>query len=52
MQEVHRLYDIPAVSILTLGDLIDSMRSDGGLLPAASLGLMETYRGRYGAAAL
>ncbi len=52
MQEVRRLYDIPAISILTLGGLIEGMRSGGGLLPAESLGKMEAYRGRYGAADL
>jgi orotate phosphoribosyltransferase len=52
VQEVRRLYDIPAISILTLGDLIDTMRSGDGLLPAASLDAMESYRSRYGAAAL
>ena len=52
VQEVRRLYGIPAVSILTLGDLIDTMRVGNDLLPAASLAAMEAYRGRYGAAAL
>lgn len=52
VQEVRRLYDIPAISILTLGGLIEGMRSGGGLLPAESLGKMEAYRGRYGAADL
>jgi orotate phosphoribosyltransferase len=52
VQEVHRLYGIPAISILTLGDLIDTMRAGGGLLPAASLDAMVGYRARYGAAAL
>ena len=52
VQEVHRLYDIPAISILTLGGLIETMRAGGDLLPTASLNAMEAYRGRYGAAAL
>jgi orotate phosphoribosyltransferase len=52
VQEVRRLYDIPAVSILTLGDLIDSMRAGDALLPAGSLALMEAYQNRYGAPAL
>ena len=52
VQEVRRLYGIPAVSILTLADLIDTMRAGDGLLPAASLAAMEAYRSRYGAAAL
>lgn len=52
VQEVKRLYGIPAVSILTLADLIDSMRAGDGLLPAASLASMEAYQGRYGAATL
>jgi orotate phosphoribosyltransferase len=52
VQEVRRLYAIPAVSILTLGDLIDTIRAGDGLLPAASLTAMEAYRNRYGATAL
>jgi orotate phosphoribosyltransferase len=52
VQEVRRLYDIPAVSILTLGDLIDSMRAGDALLPAGSLALMEADQNRYGAPAL
>jgi len=52
VQEVRRLYDIPAISILTLADLIDSMRVGNGSLPGASLEAMEAYRNRYGAAAL
>jgi orotate phosphoribosyltransferase len=52
VQEVRRLYGIPAVSILTLGGLIDTMRAGDGLLPAASLSAMEAYRSRYGASAL
>jgi orotate phosphoribosyltransferase len=52
VQEVKRLFGIPAVSILTLTDLIDSMRGGEGLLPAESLAAMEAYRSRYGAAAL
>jgi orotate phosphoribosyltransferase len=52
VQEVKRLYGIPAVSILTLADLIDSIRAGDGLLPAASLASMEAYQGRYGAATL
>jgi len=52
VQEVRRLYDIPAVSILTLGDLIDSMRAGDALLPAGSLASMEAYQSRYGAPAL
>jgi orotate phosphoribosyltransferase len=52
VQEVKRLYNIPAVSILTLADLIDSMRIGTGLLPAGSLAAMEAYRSRYGSTAL
>jgi orotate phosphoribosyltransferase len=51
VQEVQRLYGIPCISILTLGGLIDTMRSGEGLLPADSLAAMEAYRGRYGTAA-
>ena len=50
MQEVQRLYGIPAFSILTLGGLIDTMRSGAGLLPAEALPAMEAYRARYGTA--
>jgi orotate phosphoribosyltransferase len=49
VQEVQRLYGIPCVSILTLGGLIDTMRSGSGLLPADALAAMEAYRSRYGA---
>jgi orotate phosphoribosyltransferase len=50
VQEVQRLYGIPCVAILTLGGLIDSLRSGSGLLPADALHSMESYRARYGAA--
>lgn len=50
VQEVHRLYGIPCVAILTLGGLIDSLRSGNGPLPATALETMEGYRSRYGAA--
>jgi orotate phosphoribosyltransferase len=50
VQEVQRLYGIPCVAILTLGGLIDSLRSGSGLLPATALQSMEGYRARYGAA--
>ncbi|HTQ35408.1 MAG TPA: orotate phosphoribosyltransferase [Steroidobacteraceae bacterium] len=49
VQEVRRLYGIPAISILTLADLIQTLRAGGGLLPATSLAAMEAYRNRYGA---
>jgi orotate phosphoribosyltransferase len=52
VQEVQRLYGIPAFSILTLGGLIEMMRSGSDLLPAQALSAMESYRGRYGAAGL
>ena len=52
VQEVQRLYGIPAISILTLGDLIETMRAGDGLLPTASLAAMEAYRSRYGADAM
>jgi orotate phosphoribosyltransferase len=52
VQEVQRLYGIPAFSILTLGSLIQMMRSGSDLLPAQALSAMEAYRGRYGAAGL
>jgi orotate phosphoribosyltransferase len=49
VQEVRRLYGIPAFSILTLGGLIDTMRSGSSPLPGGALAAMEAYRGRYGA---
>ncbi|MET0281634.1 MAG: orotate phosphoribosyltransferase [Steroidobacteraceae bacterium] len=52
VQEVQRLYGIPAFSILSLGGLIDSMRSGSDLLPAQALASMEAYRSRYGAIGL
>ncbi|MEO6185975.1 MAG: orotate phosphoribosyltransferase [Steroidobacteraceae bacterium] len=51
VQEVQRLYGIPCVAILTLGGLIDSMRSGSSLLPADALQAMEGYRARYGSTA-
>jgi len=50
VQEVRRLYGIPAISILTLDDLIETLRSGSEQLPGSSLAAMEAYRGRYGAA--
>ena len=50
VQEVRRLYGIPCVAILTLGGLIDSLRSGGGPLPANARESMESYRARYGSA--
>jgi orotate phosphoribosyltransferase len=49
VQEVRRLYGIAATSILTLGGLIESLRSGDGLLPQGALAAMESYRERYGA---
>jgi orotate phosphoribosyltransferase len=49
VQEVQRLYGIPCVSILSLGGLIDSLRSGNGPLPGTALSAMESYRSRYGA---
>jgi orotate phosphoribosyltransferase len=49
VQEVQRMYGIPCVSILTLGGLIDSLRSGSGLLPVGAREGMESYRARYGA---
>jgi orotate phosphoribosyltransferase len=48
VQEVRRLYGIPAFSILSLGGLIDSLRSGSGPLPQTALAAMESYRARYG----
>jgi orotate phosphoribosyltransferase len=50
VQEVKRLYGIPAISILSLGGLIDTMRAGTDLLPQGALAAMEAYRARYGAA--
>jgi orotate phosphoribosyltransferase len=50
VQEVQRLYGIPCVAILTLGGLIDSLRSGNSALPAGAREGMENYRGRYGVA--
>lgn len=52
VQEVQRLYGIPAFSILTLGGLIDTMRAGSSELPGGALAAMEAYRSRYGAAGL
>ncbi|MDQ2640996.1 MAG: orotate phosphoribosyltransferase [Pseudomonadota bacterium] len=52
VQEVRRLYGIPAVSILSLTGLIDTMRAGGNLLPQGALPAMEAYRARYGAAGM
>jgi orotate phosphoribosyltransferase len=49
VQEVHRLYGIPAFSILTLGGLILIMRAGSSVLPQDALAAMEAYRDRYGA---
>lgn len=48
VQEVARLYGIPAFSILSLGSLIDTLRSGSDLLPKSALAAMEAYRARYG----
>jgi orotate phosphoribosyltransferase len=48
VQEVGRLYGIPCISILSLSDLIETMRSGDGLLPREQLEAMEAYRERYG----
>jgi orotate phosphoribosyltransferase len=52
VQEVARLYGIPAISILSLGGLIDTMRAGSDLLPLGGLAAMEAYRGRYGTSQL
>ena len=48
VQEVQRLYGIPAFSILSLGGLIETLRSGSDLLPQQALAAMEAYRARYG----
>lgn len=48
VQEVKQLYGIPAFSILSLGGLIDTMRSGSALLPQSALAAMESYRAQYG----
>lgn len=50
VEEVHRLYGIPAFSILSLSNLIDLLRAGSGLLPQEALASMEAYRARYGSA--
>jgi orotate phosphoribosyltransferase len=50
VQEVQRLYGIPAFSILSLAGLIDTIRAGSELLPKSALAVMETYRSRYGSA--
>jgi orotate phosphoribosyltransferase len=50
VQEVRRLYGIPAFSILNLDGLIEIIRAGGDLLPQEALGAMEAYRVRYGTA--
>jgi orotate phosphoribosyltransferase len=50
VQEVRSLYGIPAISILSLDGLIDTLRSRGDLLSPAMLAAMEAYRTRYGTA--
>jgi orotate phosphoribosyltransferase len=50
VQEVRRLYGIPAFSILNLDGLIEIIRAGGNLLPQEALGAMEAYRARYGTA--
>jgi orotate phosphoribosyltransferase len=49
VQEVASLYGIACVSIVTLSDLIDALRSGVAALPAGMLPAMEAYRARYGA---
>jgi orotate phosphoribosyltransferase len=48
VQEVRRLYGIPAFSILSLDGLIETIRTGSGLLPETALAAMEAYRARYG----
>jgi orotate phosphoribosyltransferase len=50
VQEVRRLYGIPAFSILSLDGLIETIRSGSALLPPTALEAMEAYRARYGTA--
>ncbi|MFM1886877.1 MAG: hypothetical protein RL026_2034 [Pseudomonadota bacterium] len=48
VQEVGRLYGIPCLSILTLGTLIDAVRSGTGGLQTHHLDAMEAYRAEFG----
>jgi orotate phosphoribosyltransferase len=48
VQEVEKLYGIPCISILSLSELIQTMRDGDGLLPREHLAAMEAYRERYG----
>ena len=50
VQEVHRLYGIPAFSILSLSGLIEMLRAGSAELPQDALSSMEAYRARYGTA--
>jgi orotate phosphoribosyltransferase len=50
VQEVGRLYGMPCISILSLSELIETLRSGDGLLPREQLAAMEAYRSRYGTA--
>ena len=46
-QEVQRDFSIPVISIATLDDLLDYLRSDGGMVQ--NLSAVQSYRDRYGA---
>jgi orotate phosphoribosyltransferase len=45
-QEVHRTYNIPVISIATLDDVLDYLRTEGGRLH--NLAAVQSYRDRYG----
>lgn len=49
VQEVERYYDMPVISIATLDDLVEYLRTDGSL--SASLDAVNRYRDQYGATA-
>jgi orotate phosphoribosyltransferase len=46
VQEVHRNYDIPVISIATLDDLLEYLRIEGGM--AGNFAAVQAYRDRYG----
>jgi orotate phosphoribosyltransferase len=46
VQEVQHNYDIPVISIATLDDLLDYLRTEGGM--EHNLATVQSYRDRYG----
>jgi orotate phosphoribosyltransferase len=46
VQEVQRNYDIPVISIATLDDLLEFLRTEGGM--TGNFAAVRAYRDRYG----